>query len=365
MRYLFPAFLALFFCSPVAFGAPTLSPFDLGLAKPYTIIQLGNEGGDSTSAAAAPGGNKLEITSNSSVFGSTLKGVDDADEDNKIDTSKVTGSWDKEDGVDNDISSSSTGSPGPTDDQGTLSTTDFNAIAADAVAASAFWAGQAGTSLTVNLDSGATLAIPPPASTGGANVFNLTNGFTLNSGSKITLGGGPEDFYVFNIAADASFLIQSNSIIELTGDIEASEVLFNVLGNIAGNGPDDALIGGGSIFQGTLLAPGRKVEVTTNHFHTMVSGGLPDSSGGTNTNAPSTTEITAADAIAQKAGSHPSRGGLFGQIIAGGTINWTASDISHQPFMTMPAVPIPSSMLLMGTGLAALIGWNYRKSRKS
>jgi hypothetical protein len=43
-----PVFLLAFLISP-AFGA-TVSPFgDIGAGKPYTIIQLGNNGGDSTS----------------------------------------------------------------------------------------------------------------------------------------------------------------------------------------------------------------------------------------------------------------------------------------------------------------------------
>ncbi len=323
--------------------------FDLGLGKPYTIIQLGNNGGDSTSSGSPSGGDKLEITSNSSVFGSTLKGVDDKPEKNKITTSKVTGSWDRETGVENDFSSSFTGS------QTTLSTPDFNAIAADAIKASEFWEGQAGqTDISINLKSGATQTIT--GSTGGANIFNVTGGFIINSASKLTLTGGLGDFFVFNISEDLLFSIQSNSIIELGVDIEASEVLFNVLGNIGSAADDGALIGGGSIFQGTLLAPGRKVEITGNHFFTF------DSEGFMGTQAPETTAITAAQAIAEKEANTSSWGGLFGQIVAGGAINFTESDIAHEPFMTMP-VPEPSEYLLMGTALLFGIFLGIRRFR--
>ena len=322
-----------------AFGGPMSPPFNLGGAKPYSLLQLGNQGGD--------GGNKLEITSNSSVFGSTLKGVDDAGEDNKLTSnSAVRGSWDRETGVDNDLSSSFTGS------QATLSQSDFNDIAADAVKASQFWAGQAGTGISINLNSGATQTVM--GSTGGANVFDVTGGFILNSGAKLTLTGDPGDFFVFNIPEDLLFSIQSNSIIELAGDIEATEVLFNVLGNIDDPGPDDALIGGGSIFQGTLLAPGRKVEITQNHFFTFMSG----------SGQPGTTEITAAAAIAEKEQNDSSWGGLFGQIVAGGTLNFTESDISHQPFMTS-SVPIPSTLLFFGLGFVGFAAWRYRVEKLS
>jgi hypothetical protein len=314
-------------------------------------LQLGDNGGDSTSAGNPEGGNKLEITSNSSVFGSTLKGIDDNSEKNKLSTSKVTGAWDREwDGgigqVENDFSSSFTGT------QNDLSTAEFEAIAADAVATSAFWAGQPGTSIDIDLNSGAMLTVT--GVTGGANIYTIDDGFIINSGSKLTLTGGVGDYFVFNVPATKLFSIQSNSIIELGGDIEAEEVLFNVLGNISGPGPDDALIGGGSIFQGTLLAPGRKVEVTQNHYYTFDSGGFMG------TGAPETTPVTAAQAIAEKEANDSSWGGLWGQIIAGGAINFTESDISHHPFMTMPPpVTVPEagwSIGLFGIGVAGLGG---------
>ncbi len=160
---------------------------------------------------------------------------------------------------------------------------------------------------------------------------------------------------VFNISADRLFEINSDSIIELAGDIEASEVLFNVLGNIGEAEDDKALIASGSIFQGTLLAPGRKVDITGNHFYTFSDG------------KPNTTQITAAQAIAEKEGNNSSWGGLFGQIVAGGAINFTESDIAHHPFMTMPppsAVPVPAAVWLFGTALAGLIGSSTRRKSK-
>lgn len=339
--------------TPVSIGGIDISAsYDIGVGKPYTLLQLGDNGGDPTSGGTTPpsGDDKLEITSNSSVFGSTLRGTDGG-ENNKITTSKVTGSWDSEDDSFNDFSSAWVGS------ENELGATAFNAIASDAVAASTFWAGQTGTDIAISLNSSSQTIT---GVTGGANVFNVTDGFILNSGARLKLTGGGGDFFVFNISENQLFSIQSNSIIELGGDIEASEVLFNVLGNVGAAKDDGALIGGGSIFQGTLLAPGRKVEITQNHFFTF------DSEGFMGTQAPETTEITAAAAIAEKDSSDSEWGGLWGQVIAGGTLNFTESDIAHHPFMTMPVAQtadVPETGSTLGLVVLAALGLRFLQKR--
>ncbi len=307
----------------------------LGAGKPYALIQLGDDGGDTTSNPGSGVGDKLEITSNSTVFGSTLKGVDGKPELNKISSSRVTGSFDRESGVSNDISSSQVAS------QNTLDSTTFETIAADARALSSYWAGQSGTDVAVN-ENGTTLTLT--ASGGLGTVYNVTDGFILNSGARLVLDGGVGDFFVFNISDQHEFNINT-SIIELTGDITASEVLFNVLGNVGSATiiDDNSSVNSHSIFQGTLLAVGRDVTIQGNHFHTY-----DDNS------AANTTEVTAADAIAERA-TDPTSAGVFGQIVAGQALLFDDSDISYQPFMAAP-VPLPATIWLLGTTLLGLLG---------
>ena len=141
-------------------------------------------------------------------------------------------------------------------------------------------------------------------------------------------------FFVFNISAGQSFEVVSSAVIKLSGDIVPEEVLFNVLGDVGGGGIDDASISGNSLFRGTLLAPERNVLVMQNHFYTFSSGDLLDDDGGTG--APSTTAVSWQTATE----------GLFGQIVSGGKITWSESDISHHAFMTMPPVPEPISFVV-------------------
>ena len=206
--------------------------------KPYAIIQLGdppelgNEGDD----------DNLDITSNSSVFGSTLKGGDtksSPDFTTKLSTSKVTDQWDIEAGaVDRDKTSSAVIAAGGSEN--TVTALEMTQIRDDALAASAFWAVQSATNLTaaqhsdLDDDGGLTLT----GATGGANVFNSTADFKITN-ETLTLDGGEGDFFVFNIFADQIFDV-NNSEIELIGDIEPEEVLFNVLGSVGGGGQDDA-----------------------------------------------------------------------------------------------------------------------------
>ncbi len=310
----------------------------VGFCSNYAIIQLGDPPG------AGGDDDNLDIESNSSVFGGVLKGNDtkaSPDFKTKLSTSKVTTRWDVETevGVGRDKTGSAVLSIGGT--QNAIGTTKMNQIRSKATTASTYWASQTATNLSSDdhsdLDGGGGLTLT--GSTGGANVYNSTDDFKVNS-EKLTLTGGVGDYFVFNIFADQVFDINSGAEIELLGDITPEEVLFNVLGFVGGGGQDDAKVQGNSLFRGTLLALGRNVLVSQNHFDTFNSSGLIDDDG--NYQAPETTSIDWQTATE----------GLFGQVVAGGKITWSESDIKHHGF----CVPEPSLGLLLGISLVGLVG---------
>jgi hypothetical protein len=100
-----------------------------------------------------------------------------------------------------------------------------------------------------------------------------------------------------------------------------------------------------------FACPGRDVQVTENHFYTFASGGHDSSGTGlapyNADDAPSTREVMAADAIEEKENNDANSGGLWGQIIAGGALKFSESDVSHQLLavpMSAPIVPIPGAV---------------------
>lgn len=316
-------------------ASASIVSLDLGAAKPYSIIQLGNN--------SVSNEGDLDINSNSSIFGSTLKGKDNDDKENKLSTSQVSGGWVREQGVSNSKSSSVVGS------QSTIGSAEFNDIANDAISASAFWAGQSGTLLSSSeiskLDDGGGLTLV--GSGNGANVFDLSNGdFNLNNTDLVLHGTADGQFFVFNVPSEREFKVNSGARIVLSGGIEPEEVLFNVLGSEKA----DASIQSGSTFRGTLLATQRNVLVSSNHFSTFDSN---QSFSGT-TVVDSTTDSP----------------GIFGQIVAGGKIVWSESDMAYHPFMTMPpaatvATPEPASLAIWGLGIVGIAAIGYSRRKRS
>ncbi|HET6889997.1 MAG TPA: hypothetical protein VFH31_02755 [Pyrinomonadaceae bacterium] len=148
----------------------------------------------------------------------------------KVSSSTINGKTDRAAGVSLSVSSSTiTG--------GNFANVDFSSIVSDALAASAAALALPGISDTVNLNS----TTKTFTGSGGANVINVRGNFILNSGAKLQLNGGVDDFFIFNIAMEREFKITGSDIV-LLGDLDPSRVVFNVLGLVPQSGPDDAII---------------------------------------------------------------------------------------------------------------------------
>lgn len=92
----------------------------------------------------------------------------------------------------------------------------------DAHTAASYYAGLAPTQTLASITSGGTFT-----GNGGLNVYSVTGSLSL-SNTTLTLSGGANDIFVFNIYGGANTLSVSN--IALSG-ISASQVLFNLIGS--------------------------------------------------------------------------------------------------------------------------------------
>jgi hypothetical protein len=103
---------------------------------------------------------------------------------------------------------------------------------------------------------------------GGRNtVVNLTSINITNSSKNLTINGGLNDFFIFNVAED---VVVTNGAIQTTGGIPASHILFNVLGT----GDSVKLSNGSSLLTGTFLAPnvGQKITLSPGTVNGSVIG---------------------------------------------------------------------------------------------
>jgi len=275
---------------------------DLDRLCPYTLLQIG---GDRDG--------ELLVGSESTVGGHVGKAKDTSDNELKVSSSQITGEAHWETGVNYDESSSTV-----TGGNHEKPSVDFAAIRASALVVAADLAALPGTD-----DGGFDLNNTDRTiiGTGGVNVFHVTSDFNLD-GSKLTLQGGENDVFIFNIKMGKDFILNSDAEIALSAGLDPRRVVFNVAGEVGGPGGKDDTSIQESTFRGTLLAAGRNVLIADNEY----------------------------------AEGH----GLYGSIITGGKLSFQESDIVHECFEPLSAVPEPGMLSLLFVGCCLL---GVRRSR--
>ena len=203
----------------------------------------------------------------------------------------------------------------------TNSTTNLSSAVSDAISASGLLSGLSATDSTTSITGTTSLT-----GNGGDNVLNLT-GVNLNN-ATLTLNGGIDDYFIFNVSGDFFF---SSSDVVLNG-VTADHVIWNVL-NVS---TLDGYLGNFSVelknsgtFNGTLLAPNRAISVDQLTVNGAIIGGKGVSH-------------VLADIDKDNAGI---------SIHSDATVNYV-------PFSP---VPVPAAVWLFGSGLLGLVGMARRK----
>ena len=254
-------------------------------------------------------GGSITISSSSSATGKL--GIGPSGSYDKSGTGDVIGNVLLAPGVTTAISG--TGSPGTL-----IPNSDLTQAIADALQASQDISLLASTQVFIDITNSQTII-----GNGGLNVISL-NSIGLGGSDALTLSGGAADFFIFNVAA--GFDMGGSSDILLSGGALASHVLFNF--STAGS---DLGISASGIGLGTILAP---------HRDFVLHGALVNGA------------ILANDI----------------RVTSGGVANQvsfeTPQDGEEEP-PTTPVIPEPSTLSLMGLGLAAASGLIRRTFRQS
>ena len=136
--------------------------------------------------------------------------------------------------------------------------------------------------------------------TGGWNIINVTDIAGQNS---VTLEGGPDDVFIFNVFGE--FDLKGSA--QISG-VDPSRVLINIIGP----GIKEVSSKQGTLIEGTVLAVDRSLDLYS--VHDSVIGGM------------------------------------------GGTITLKSTNSLTQDNFNTSAVPIPSGIFLLGSGLLGLMG---------
>jgi PEP-CTERM motif len=163
---------------------------------------------------------------------------------------------------------------------------------------------------------------------GGDNIIQA--GFIQLQNKNLTLSGGPNDYFIFNVTND---LLMSSTLMTLLGGVTPNHVLFNVLGNGLSNGGISVnLLNAGSTLFGTFLAPNGNIDVG----QAQVTGALLGGVGTTSSNAGITIHSDA---------------DIFNIFNNNGINSFT----NFEPQQVISAVPEPSSATLLGIGSLVIV----------
>jgi hypothetical protein len=154
----------------------------------------------------------------------------------------------------------------------------------------------------------------------GVNYVSLTN-FVDNNAGNITLNGGANDWFIFNVTGDFDFASAS-----ILGTMATSHILWNILGTDPG---DYVTLRNSGTFRGTVLAPERAIAAD----HLTINGAL----------------IGGVDSILNGNDKDSAGLSLHSEVI-----------VNYDSFTP---TPLPGAVLLLGAGMVRLVA--YARRRKS